>query len=300
MELLRHGATAGTAYEEVEFFGGPDLVFGCRHMPGGPPRAGVVVCSPLPYGATTVYLPDARLGRNLARAGIVAQRFHYRGTGHSDGDPAAVSLDTMVEDARAALAHLRQQCGLDQVGLLGAAAGATVAALVARDLPGAPVALWRPFEPAAPDHRLSDLLGLEPRPLLVAAAGLGGPGVGGAGGPGAPGGVAWPGIDVPVGPGGVAWGPGDVAGPGGVVTAGGPGGLPGGGLPAGVEPGGLAEDIALWRSRSFDVETVAPAGPPGGPSLVEATVAWFARQLALGRDGDRAGGVVRDASWGGP
>jgi alpha/beta superfamily hydrolase len=211
----------GAAHEEVELFGGPDLVFGCRHVPDEPPLAGVVVCSPLPYGATSVYLPDARLGRHLARAGIVAHRFHYRGTGHSDGDPAAITLGTMVDDARDALAHLRHRSGVEHVGLVGTAAGATVAALVARDLPGAPVALWRPFEPAAPDHRLMDLLGVGPRPLLVAAAGL-------------------------------------------------------------AEPGGLADDIAHWRARSFDVETVPPVGPPGGPGIFETTVWWFVRHLAAG------------------
>lgn len=211
----------GAAHEEVELFGGPDLVFGCRHVPDEPPTAGVVVCSPVPYEGATLYLPDARLGRHLARAGIATQRFHYRGTGHSDGDPAAITLRTMVDDARDALAHLRHQCGVERVGLAGTAAGATVAALVAGELPGAPVALWRPFEPAAPDHRLVDLLGLGPRPLLVAAAGL-------------------------------------------------------------AESGGLTDDIAHWRARAFDVETVPPVAPPGAPGLVETTVAWFVRHLASG------------------
>ena len=55
----------------------------------------------------------------------------------------------MADDARDALVHLRDQCGVEHVGLVGTAAGATVAALVARDVPGAPVALWRPFEPAS-------------------------------------------------------------------------------------------------------------------------------------------------------
>jgi alpha/beta superfamily hydrolase len=159
--------------EEVEFFSGPDLVFGCRHIPLGGAVAGVVVCSPLPYQTGAAYLPDARLGRQLSRAGVVVQRFHYRGTGHSDGDPAGLTLDAMARDARDALAHLRHRCGVQQVGVVGTAAGAAVAALVARDLPGAPVALWEPFEPAAPDHSLTDLVGTGPRPLLMAAAGLG-------------------------------------------------------------------------------------------------------------------------------
>jgi alpha/beta superfamily hydrolase len=215
------GGDGGT-HEEVEFFGGPDLVFGCRHVPNGIATAGVVVCSPLPYGAVTVYLPDARLGCHLARAGIVVQRFHYRGTGHSDGDPAAITLDTMADDARDALAHLRQRSGVERVAVVGTAAGATIAALVARELPGAPVALWRPFEPAAPDHRLVDLIGQGPRPVLVAAAGLDG-------------------------------------------------------------AGGLADDVAYWRSKSFDVETVPPSALSGETALIETTVGWLVRHLS-GKD----------------
>jgi hypothetical protein len=51
-----------------------------------------------------------------------------------------------------------------------------------------------------------------------------------------------------------------------------------------TEAGGLADDIAHWRSRSFDVETVPPSGPAGGPGLVETTVSWISRRL---RAGDR-------------
>lgn len=173
------GPGGHAVHEEVELFGGPDLVFGCRHVPSDGALAGVVVCSPLPYGADAPqHLPDLRLGRLLARAGLVVQRFHYRGTGNSDGDPAALSLDTMAGDAREALEHLRHRCGVERVALVGSAAGAAVAAAVARDMPGAPVALWRPFEPASPGQRLPDLLGSRPRPVLLAAAGVHGSGPG--------------------------------------------------------------------------------------------------------------------------
>jgi hypothetical protein len=163
---------ARSVREEVELFGGLDLVFGCRHVPVDGAWAGVLVCSPLPYEVGAAHLPDARLARLLARSGVAVQRFHYRGTGHSDGDPAAVTLEAMVDDAREALQRLQDQAGVESVGFVGTAAGATVAALVARDVPGVPVALWRPFEPAAPDHRLTDLLGTGARPLLVASSGL--------------------------------------------------------------------------------------------------------------------------------
>jgi alpha/beta superfamily hydrolase len=160
-------------HEEVELFSGPDLVFGCRHVPSGGSVAGVVVCSPLPHRAGATHLPDARLARELARRGVVVQRFHYRGTGHSDGDPAALDLDSMAADTLDAVDHLRASTGVERLGLAGTAAGSVAAALVARELPGAPVALWEPFEPATPTSNLVDLLGSGARPLLVASAGLG-------------------------------------------------------------------------------------------------------------------------------
>ena len=85
LEILGSGPDG---HEEIEFFGETESLFGCRHMPASTDAsAGVVICSPLFTDATVNSHREMRVGRWLARAGIVAQRFHYRGTGESDGDP---------------------------------------------------------------------------------------------------------------------------------------------------------------------------------------------------------------------
>jgi alpha/beta superfamily hydrolase len=138
------GAGPG-GHEEIELFGEVESMFGCRHMPAsGHAVAGVVVCSPLFIDADVNAHREMRIGRWLARAGIAVQRFHYRGTGESDGDPARMSFGSLVDDAREAAAHLRDHCGVERIGFLGSRVSALVAARVARDVEGAPLALWQP------------------------------------------------------------------------------------------------------------------------------------------------------------
>ncbi|HJW60720.1 MAG TPA: hypothetical protein VJ931_13905, partial [Actinomycetota bacterium] len=123
---------AGPAgHEEIELFGEVESMFGCRHMPAsGHTLAGVVVCSPLFTDADVNAHREMRIGRWLARAGIAVQRFHYRGTGESDGDPARISFGSLVDDARRATAHLRDQCGVERIGFLGSRISALVAARI--------------------------------------------------------------------------------------------------------------------------------------------------------------------------
>lgn len=141
--------TPGVTRDEVELFGGPEARFGCRHVPGalpehGSPPAAVLVCSSVGPGAASTYGAEARLGRALAGAGLVAQRFHYRGTGASDGSLRSVDFATLVDDACAALDLVRRRTGVERVGLVGVRLGALVAARLASTLGAAPVALWAP------------------------------------------------------------------------------------------------------------------------------------------------------------
>jgi len=130
--------------EEVEFFGDHGRVFSCRHVPAGQIRAGLVVCSPILSDFGANYQREVRLGRHLAGHGIVVQRFHPRGAGQSDGDAVDLTLDSIVEDARAAVARLRERFPVDTIALLGTRFGALAAASVAAELDGAPVVLWEP------------------------------------------------------------------------------------------------------------------------------------------------------------
>lgn len=138
--------------DEVELFDGPEAIFGCRHLAAEPPDrpVGVLVCSSVGADAAAFYGAEARLGRVLARAGVATQRFHYRGTGASDGAPDELSFITMVADARAALERLRTCVAPVAVGVVGVRLGALVAARLAASLDGAPVALWSPVADARP------------------------------------------------------------------------------------------------------------------------------------------------------
>ncbi|MGH9112212.1 MAG: hypothetical protein ACRDZN_07945 [Acidimicrobiales bacterium] len=132
-----------TAREEVELFGGSESLFGCRHLPSAPTGAGVVICASGPFDGAVDQGRVARLGRRLAGAGVAVQRFHYRGTGWSDGDAGALGFRRLVDDAGSALRLIRS-AGVDRLGFVGARFGALVAARLAHDLPGAPVAVWEP------------------------------------------------------------------------------------------------------------------------------------------------------------
>ena len=72
------------------------------------PRLCAVVCHPHPlYGGTMHNKVVYRLARGLRRAGIVVLRFNFRGVGSSAGEHA--HLEGEIEDARAALAWLRER-----------------------------------------------------------------------------------------------------------------------------------------------------------------------------------------------
>ncbi len=138
------GATLHVAY-------GDDLAPSRLLLLHEPPRDrdtvrthGVVVCSPLHMEANRTYRREHLLGWALARVGIPVQRFHYGGFGHSDGDPLAVGLDTLVDDTRWAADRLRSTTGVTHVTFLGIRLGAIVAAKAARDLPGSGLVLWEP------------------------------------------------------------------------------------------------------------------------------------------------------------
>jgi alpha/beta superfamily hydrolase len=138
------GRHDGRVRDEVELFGWPQQALACRHTPAAGARAGVVVCLPAPFGGAVDGGRASRLGRRLARAGVAVQRFHYRGSPASDGDPAAITFAGLVDDARRAADLLARRTGVERIGLVGARLGALVAARVGRDHPGSPVALWEP------------------------------------------------------------------------------------------------------------------------------------------------------------
>ncbi|MGA3098556.1 MAG: alpha/beta fold hydrolase, partial [Bryobacteraceae bacterium] len=72
------------------------------------PRLAAVVCHPHPlYGGTMHNKVVYRMARGLRRAGAAVLRFNFRGVGRSAGSHG--NLVGEIEDARAALAWLRQR-----------------------------------------------------------------------------------------------------------------------------------------------------------------------------------------------
>jgi alpha/beta superfamily hydrolase len=132
-----------TVREEIDLFGGPEHLYGCRHMPPTPVSAGVVICTS-PLDSAVDEGRAIRVGRRLARAGVAVQRFHYHGDPPSDGDPSTVGFASLIDDARQALELLRHHCRPERLGFVGARLGALVAAQLAQAQDGAPLALWEP------------------------------------------------------------------------------------------------------------------------------------------------------------
>jgi alpha/beta superfamily hydrolase len=132
--------------EEAEFFGRSELLFGFRHLPRGEPTSCVVVCSPLIADFRKNYRREVQLGRALAADGIAVQRFHYRGTaGHGDGDPTAVTFETLTRDASDAAARVTEVTGASVGAFVGTRLGALVAARAVASYEDAALALWEPI-----------------------------------------------------------------------------------------------------------------------------------------------------------
>lgn len=120
-------------------------VFTVAYLPAGSVQMGVVICCSLLVEQLTNYRHEVLLARALASRGFAVQRFHYRGTGHSEGEEAEISLDTMAADALGAAAWLQSRTGAQQLAFMGTRWGALVAAMVAREHPGGPLVLWDPI-----------------------------------------------------------------------------------------------------------------------------------------------------------
>ncbi|MFN2390163.1 MAG: serine aminopeptidase domain-containing protein [Actinomycetota bacterium] len=104
----------------------------------------MVICTSISADFTANYRREVALGRALAARGVAVQRFHYRGTGHTFGEPEAMTFSGMVEDALAAADQLRSSTGVSALAFMGTRWGALVSAAAARRFPGAPLILWEP------------------------------------------------------------------------------------------------------------------------------------------------------------
>ena len=131
--------------EDIEFIGvGRERVFSTLHAPIDAATGAVVLCSSIMAELLSGYQEEVWLCRKLAERGLAVRRFHYRGTGHSDGEAEDITYEGLTEDAKLVADHLRKESGFERIGLIGTRVGAVVAASVASDLPEAPLALIQP------------------------------------------------------------------------------------------------------------------------------------------------------------
>jgi alpha/beta superfamily hydrolase len=120
----------------------------------GEPRMAAVVCHPHPlFGGTMHNKVVYRLARGLRRSGIVVLRFNFRGVGGSEGEHA--HLEGEIEDARAALAWLRERYPALPYALAGFSFGSRVITRLGCEEAGASFLMAAGFPTrwgAAPDY----------------------------------------------------------------------------------------------------------------------------------------------------
>jgi hypothetical protein len=128
---------------EMMFVGEPGRrLFSVLHRPHLAPVGAVLICSPLHAEMLKNNRREVLLSRALAAHGLAVLRFHYRGTGNSDGDAGDLDLEVMIEDAGVAASILGDAAGGVRVGVHGTRLAALVAAAAAG--PGSPLSLWEP------------------------------------------------------------------------------------------------------------------------------------------------------------
>lgn len=128
--------------EVAEFVGSRDRKLRFIHMPAMPSRGTLVICSSVYAEFMKNYRREVRLARTLATSGFTGVRLQYRGTGNSEGDPAAVTMTDLAADIAETVGELDRNSESRGPAYLGTRIGAVVAALAAP--PSATLVLWEP------------------------------------------------------------------------------------------------------------------------------------------------------------
>jgi pimeloyl-ACP methyl ester carboxylesterase len=106
---------------------------------------GWVICHAFGMEQIHVSRLDVITARTLASAGFPVLRFAGQGYGDSEHGMESVGLSSHLAEAGDAVELMRQQDGIEQVGVLGARFGGAVAALTAERLGLPYIGLWDPI-----------------------------------------------------------------------------------------------------------------------------------------------------------
>jgi uncharacterized protein len=155
-----HTELAGGAATETPFYfiNSARALFGVLHEPSsGASLTPFVFCHAFGEEKLWTHRVFVTFARRLAADGHPVLRFDYMGNGDSFGSFSESSLTTVLADVRRAVDEVRRRTGADRVNLLGLRFGATVASLVAEEVPGIEhLILWAPIVDGA--RYMQDLL----------------------------------------------------------------------------------------------------------------------------------------------
>jgi alpha/beta superfamily hydrolase len=156
---------------EVFFFrsGGVDL-YGSLHAADPQARSfGVVMCNSWGIEADQANRIIYPLAVSVARAGGAALVFHYPGFGDSDGEPDAVTIDSMAAAAGAAVEEGRRRLPVAAWMLAGFMLGASVACLAADPARADALLLVQPS--LRPAEHFDELIGKAKRLAAISRSG---------------------------------------------------------------------------------------------------------------------------------
>lgn len=113
-------------------------IFGMLHRPLNQVQSqgpAVVICHGFAGSKIGKYRIYVLLAECLAKAGITALRFDFRGSGDSEGDFSEMTIDGEVGDALKVIEFLRKDSRVDarRIGLLGNSFGGAIAVLAAKE-----------------------------------------------------------------------------------------------------------------------------------------------------------------------
>lgn len=129
----------------VAFESGNVRLAAALHRADSPGAPAIVMCCPFFEERKSACRAFAETADALCRAGISVLRFDYRGCGDSAGEFPAFGLPDWEQDARAALALVRELTAPRYVGILGLRAGSIPAFQAAASDPDVKrVVLWEP------------------------------------------------------------------------------------------------------------------------------------------------------------